>query len=186
MDVAPQKSQPAIPVQHYLAGSSTNRKPDGSRFLVEKAIVPTFANGPTPLPRRRRRNNRMTDELLKEIEQGMDCSDDSLLGTIQSETIGMNPIVRTAFLKEIAKNITILRTGASSATVPRQEFVEMAGNVSSITESNGGESAALAALSETDNFWQLQTAITSLSCATLPSYDKAKQAFPTYNVGGEP
>jgi SNF2-related domain len=183
MEVAPQKNQPAIGVQHFTIGNAP-RKPDGTRFLVEKGNIPRSANGPAPLPRRRHHDNRVTDELLKEIEKGLCTSDDSLLGTIQSETIGLDPTTRIAFLKEIAAEVTLLRAGISNASVTRQELVEMAGNVGGIADLSEAEGDT--AETETENFWRLQTAIASLSCTNTSSYDDSRQVFSTHTRSGDP
>ncbi|KAI9779751.1 MAG: hypothetical protein M1839_007249 [Geoglossum umbratile] len=171
------------PLQYLDPANPSYRRPDDSRFLVKETHLSATAGGPTPL-RQRQASDPLTDELLWEIEQQMDSTDDSLLGRIGPQTIGVNSASRIPFMKEIAKRVTVLQTGGNRLPTANQGLVELAGNAAGVAGQNPdqlADNAATLTLEETESFWQLQNAIGSLWSASVPTYDEAKTLFPWTN-----
>ncbi|KAI9775006.1 MAG: hypothetical protein M1839_001606 [Geoglossum umbratile] len=187
MSVAPQKNQPATIVPRYMDPDlPANGCQDGSRLLVDETRQNTSFGGPVPLRKKRRLNKSSIDEIIWEIEQGLETTDESTLGTIRSETIGINPAWRLLFLREVAAKVRVLRAGGSSKQAANLHLVELDGNAAAVAESSVSVTTtdpATLALEETENFWRLQKSIASLSSANIPAYDDSKALFSVNRSG---
>jgi hypothetical protein len=122
MSFAPQKNQPAAIVPRYVdPDSPANGRQGGSRFLDDETRQNTPSDSPAPLRKKRRLNKSSIDEIIREIEQGLETTDESTLGTIRSETIGINPAWRLLFLREVAAKVRVLRAGGIIGLVLRYD-----------------------------------------------------------------
>ncbi|KAI9764302.1 MAG: hypothetical protein M1839_005968 [Geoglossum umbratile] len=163
MLVAPQKNQPAAIVPRYVdPDSPANGRQGGSRFLVNETRQNTPSDGPAPLRKKRRLNKSSIDEIIQEIEQGLETTDESTLGTIRSETIGIDPAWRLLFLREVAAKVKVLRAGGSIKQAANLHLVELAGNAAAVAESSF---------------------MASLSSANIPAYDGSKALFSVNRSG---
>ncbi|KAH0561999.1 hypothetical protein GP486_003293 [Trichoglossum hirsutum] len=154
---------------------------------------------------KRRPNNSLTDELLLEIERELERADESTLGTIQSETIGIDPAWRIQFMKEMAANVEVLQIGGlrqlaanANANTNNAHLVELAGNAVAVaatatvtatvtatrtptSQAGDDELTAALTLKETET-----ATFCSLSSTNTASYDEAKRLFDVDGSGGVP